>query len=62
MKNNVPSLKNFDVIKIKWSDNGEEFSAVVFGDKIGYTDGKMDSLRYITDCAFIGLCTIKKIH
>lgn len=37
-------------------EKGEEYYGVIFGDKIGWEDGKIDDTRTIAECMFNDWC------
>jgi len=53
-------LKFGDVIIVDYG-NGEKYKGVVYGDKIGYEDGKEDYLRTIKEQESNGICKITKL-
>lgn len=51
------------VIKVVWSspDNhtpSEEYCGVVFADKIGYEDGKVDNINTIAEAVYNNFCMV----
>lgn len=55
-------LKLGDVIRIIWHKSKyheyEEYYGVVFGDRIGWNDGKVDDLRSIAECIYNDWCMV----
>ena len=53
-------LKFGDIIIVDY-DKGEKYKGVVYGDKIGYEDGKADYLKTIKEQESSGICKIIKL-
>ena len=50
-------------IRVVWRNShhrpkNDEYYGVIFGDKIGYEDGKLDDTRTIAECVFNNLCVV----
>ena len=54
---NMPNLKFGDKIRVVWKD-GDVHDGVIFGDKIGYSDGKYDSIETVRKCQDLELCKV----
>lgn len=51
------------IVEVEWKsktehDNNEKYRGVIFSNKIGYEDGKIDPIRTIAESAYLGLCTV----
>ena len=53
----VTSLEAYTRVNVVWS-NDESYYGIVFGDKIGYEDGKYDSLETINNHKLRGMCKV----
>ena len=42
----------------EYHEKNEEYYGVIFGDKIGYEDGKVDELYAIAECEFNDWCMV----
>lgn len=63
MKNRINHSKLRDLpfgarIKVVWRKEKDEYVGTIFGDKIGYTDGLVDSIRTICEAEYNGLCDV----
>lgn len=52
-------LRFGDIVIVDYG--GEKYKGVVYGDKIGYEDGKEDYLKTIKEQESSGICNIYKI-
>lgn len=53
----IQKLSFGNKVKVVWSDT-EQYTGVVYGDKIGYEDGKHDSIKIIAEAEYSGLCKV----
>lgn len=57
----IRSLPFGTMIKVWWMDDYSEYKGVVFGENIGYEDGKTDTLSEIAKHCANGICSVCRI-
>lgn len=57
----IRSLPFGTMIKVRWMDDYSEYKGVVFGENIGYEDGKTDTLSEISKHCANGICNVFRI-